>query len=109
MSHSSCDLFDILRLVRASKRNSCDTGQINQSQIWASVGKYIQHNGLIHNVFTFSGNFVSEHIDSISHIVPICELLPWHFLEYSPRGHVCGLMVKSQLERTSCHDSLHIV
>ena len=56
--HSTCNLLDIIWLIRSSHGNSCNTWKIDQSKIWASLRVNCQNNRFIDNVFTLTTNLI---------------------------------------------------
>ena len=97
LGHSSCDLLNIVWLVRSSHWNSGNTRQINQCEIWACVRIDLQHDWFIYNIFTLSTNLISQEINSLLDLLEVLELLVGNLLEFRPWFHVVLHVIQSQL------------
>lgn len=106
MSHCSRDLFDVVRLVRARHRNSSDSWQVHQSEVWAGVRVHGQDNWLVDDVLAFAANLVCQEVYRLFHLAEVSELLVRYLIELCPRLYVLWRMIQTQLERTSCHNSI---
>lgn len=40
---------------------------------------------IIDDILVFTSDFISQHLDVISHLVEISKFLPWDLAKYSPR------------------------
>lgn len=59
--HLCCDFLDIFLTLHV---NPCDSGQIDEGEIWAVVGVNSELDGIINNIATFSCNLVSHFLDN---------------------------------------------
>jgi len=84
VSHGTCDLLDVIWLVRALHWNTSDTWEIDQGQIWAGVGEDVENDGFINNVFTLTTNLVCQVVNSLLYFIEVSELLVWHLIKLSP-------------------------
>jgi hypothetical protein len=106
VGHGLCDLLDVLGL--ASNSDSSDTWQIDEGEIGAGVGEYIQNDGDINDALVAAAHFVCQEVDLVSHLREIGKLLPWDLLENGPGLYHSLLMIQSQLKRPSGHNTLYL-
>lgn len=105
VGHGLGDLLNVIRLV--TQGDTGDTGQIDKSQIGASVGVHLQHDGLVDDVLGATSNLVSQFNNVVADLSEVSELLVGDLIgEHSPRSALLLHMVKSQLKRTSGNNTL---
>lgn len=104
--HCSCNLFNIVWLVRSRHWNSRNTWQINQGQIWACMRVDRQNDWLIDNIFTLTADLVGEEINRLLDLSKIRELLVGHLIELGPWGDVFGGVIQTQFQGSSRDDTI---
>ena len=100
MSHCTCDLLDVVWLIRACHWNTSNTGQIDQSEVWACVRIDGQHNWLVDDVLALSTHLVSQEVDCLLYFLEISEFPVRHFIKLAPWLCAWGV-VESQFEGPS--------
>ena len=70
------------------------------------MGIYRENNWLVNDIFTLPANFVSQELNGLFDLTEVSEFLVWYLIELGPWLNIFWRMVKTELKRTSCHDTI---
>lgn len=105
LSHLASDLLNVFWL--SCNWDQRDTWEIDKGQIWASVRVHVEHDRVVNDVGVGATDLVGERNDGVSDFLKVCEFLSFHLLrEFGPRLGPLGLMVESELERATRHETI---